>query len=279
MNQKTYVRCKDHLVSSEEFELIKVEPNGLLKTTPVPSEEKISEYYQSENYISHTDSNKTLMDRIYQFVKKISLKRKYKIIKKHHPESKTLLDIGAGTGDFLTYVNQFLDGIGIEPGEKARAIAKEKMNKVEESFDKVKGKKFDVITMWHVLEHVHDVEKQLQEINGILNENGLLIIAVPNYKSYDAKYYKSHWAAYDVPRHLWHFDQASIKTLVKRQNFNVVKILPLYFDSFYVSLLSEKIKSSKSNFIRAFFIGLLSNIKAIASGEYSSLIYVVKKGK
>jgi predicted SAM-dependent methyltransferase len=141
---------------------------------------------------------------------------------------------------------------------------------------KFNSQSFDVITLWHVLEHLPNLENQLSTFKRLLKSNGTLIIAVPNYKSYDALYYKSFWAAFDVPRHLWHFSEDSISKLVSKQNMRVEKTLPMKFDSYYVSLLSEKYKNGVSNIFNAVRVGWLSNFKAKRSGEYSSLIYIVK---
>ncbi|MEL4307047.1 class I SAM-dependent methyltransferase [Joostella sp. CR20] len=277
MEEKVIITAKDHLVTNEQFNIVTTNIDGLLKTSPTPTKEKIGNYYQSENYISHTDAKKTLVDNIYQIVKSYSLNKKYKLLKKLNPEAKTLLDIGSGTGDFISYCKKGFDCYGTEPSEVAREKSISKGNKVVVSTEELEIKKFDIITMWHVLEHVHDLELQIKKLNELLNKNGAIIIAVPNYKSEDAKHYKEHWAAYDVPRHIWHFDKHSFKELFKKENLFVVKILPMIFDSFYVSLLSEKIKTGRNNFVKAFKNGLQSNLKAKSTGEYSSLIYIIEK--
>lgn len=277
LENKIHLKAKDNLVSNEEFEIKTTKIEGLLRTSPAPSEDKIGNYYQSENYISHTDSSKTFIDKLYQIIKSYSLKRKNKLFKKYNPTAKTILDIGSGTGDLISYCNKNFDCYGTEPNKNARELSLKKGNKVVAKIEDLPVKKFDIITMWHVLEHVHDLKRQLISIHEMLNENGIAIIAVPNYTSYDAKYYKEAWAAYDVPRHLWHFNKHSMKTILKENNLFVVKILPMIFDSFYVSLLSEKIKTGNSNFINAIWIGLKSNLRAKSTGEYSSLIYIAKK--
>ncbi|MDG3582991.1 class I SAM-dependent methyltransferase [Galbibacter pacificus] len=274
---KTYIRCKDHLVSNESFNLKKTEIHGLLQTTPQPQPEEIGKYYESQQYISHTDSKKNLIDKIYQWVKSYSIKNKHNVIKKYHPKAKSLLDIGSGTGDFIKYLNKYYNCFGTEPNKNARKISIKKGNTVVEKTEDLPLKKFDVITLWHVFEHLHNPEEELRKIKSLLSNDGILIIAVPNYRSYDAKHYKENWAAYDVPRHLWHFDKTAMETLLGKEKFFVVKILPLIFDSFYVSLLSEKIKSDKNNYIKAFISGLKSNCKAKFTGEYSSLVYLCRK--
>ncbi len=270
--------CKDHLVSGEEFQIKETSRKGILKTLPVPEPNKIGDYYASESYISHTDSKDNFIDKIYQLIKKISIKRKYRTILKYKKDSKTLLDIGSGTGDFLNVSKDYnISSIGTEPNEHARELSRKKGNTIVEYLDQIQDKKFDVITMWHVLEHVYDPTMYLKKIHNLLHRDGLLLIAVPNYKSYDCKYYKSNWAAYDVPRHLWHFSKSGMKQLVEEQDFKITKLKSLPFDSFYVSLLSEEIKSGKKNIVKAFYIGLLSNLKALSTKEYSSILYIVEK--
>lgn len=168
---------------------------------------------------------------------------------------------------------------GTEPNQKARSIASHQGIELLENSNGLKKQSFDVITLWHVLEHIENLSEFISQLNELLKDNGQIVIAVPNYKSFDAEYYKEFWAAYDVPRHLWHFSQESIVKLFSKENIIVDKILPMKFDAFYVSLLSEKYKSGKMNPLKAFFTGLKSNRKAKRTGEYSSLIYVLKKAK
>lgn len=274
----TYINCKDHLVSGEEFQIQETSINGILQTIPIPNQDEIGRYYDSESYISHTDSKANLVDKLYQIVKQHSIKKKYKTILKLKSNTKTLLDIGSGTGDFLSASNHYnIGSIGTEPNEHARKLSIKKGNIVVSDLDQIKDKKFDVITLWHVLEHVYNPEQYLKNINALLEKDGLLLIAVPNYKSYDSNYYKNYWAAYDVPRHLWHFSRCGMKELLKQQNFRITKYKSLPFDSFYVSLLSEQNKNGSKNLIKAFFIGLISNLKAIKTKEYSSVLYIAQR--
>ncbi|MAD97650.1 MAG: methyltransferase [Flavobacteriaceae bacterium] len=275
--QKPFVSCKDYLVSSEQFELFKDEDFDLLYTYPVPK--NLASYYESENYISHTDQKKSLFDRVYQAAKKTALQRKLRLLNSLNLEEKKVLDIGAGTGDFLKVCQE--DGwqvSGTEPNSKARSLAASKGLELLEETSALSGLQFDVITMWHVLEHIEHLQTFIEELKGMLKPNGYLIVAVPNFKSYDANFYKEYWAAYDVPRHLWHFSQKSIKQLFLKKNIGLKKVLPMKFDAYYVSLLSEKYRSGKMRPLQAFYRGWLSNWKAKQSGEYSSLIYVLKNG-
>jgi len=277
-----FLQCKDHSVSRETFSLFKDAERDLLVTLPQPSEKSLPDYYQSEDYISHTDSKRNLLEIAYQLVRQFSLKRKVKLITRVNQGQGRILDVGCGTGDFLQACEQAGWSIaGIEPNEKARQLASTKTNfkdyqsTVEELIES-NPESFDVITMWHVLEHVPNLADFINKIKSLLKPNGVLVVAVPNFKSWDAQHYNSFWAAYDVPRHLWHFSRKSMERIFSEFDMRILEELPMRFDSFYVSLLSEKYKKGKQNFFSAFYQGLRSNQKAGRSGEYSSLIYLIK---
>ncbi|WP_299318270.1 class I SAM-dependent methyltransferase [uncultured Maribacter sp.] len=275
-NNISKISTKDFLVTLESFELEYDSKNDMLVTKPIPQD--LEKYYDPNNYISHSDSGNGLLEKIYQTVKKYTLHKKVKLINEYTIQEKKLLDIGCGTGEFLISAkNENWETVGVELNDSARKKAIDKKLEIFKSLDHLNDQKFDVITLWHVLEHLPNLDKQINKIASLLNKNGTLIIAVPNYKSYDAQYYKEYWAAYDTPRHLWHFSQNAIKSIFKNKKIEIVKTLPMYFDSYYVSLLSEKYKSGSSNYLKAFYRGFISNIKAKTSTEYSSLIYVLKK--
>ncbi len=277
---KVYLTVKDYSVSGEEFELLLDEELQLLKTHPQPAPEKLGGYYESDDYISHTDGKRSLFEKLYHTIKQKALRDKIRLLEQFQPKKGKLLDIGAGTGDFLvTAQKNGWDITGLEPSQKAKAIAEVKGVKFMEALSDMPNQSADAITMWHVLEHVPDVEAQIAELKRILKPDGVLIVAVPNFKSYDAQHYGKYWAAYDVPRHLWHFSKTAIKILFAKQDMELVKILPMKFDSFYVSLLSEKYKTGKMSFVKGFFTGLRSNMKAMRNFEYSSHIYVLKHAK
>lgn len=275
-----FLTVKDHSVSGESFELTLNKLFGYLETLPQPNEEKLSEYYKTEDYISHTDTKRNLLEKAYHIVRTISLKRKIKLINSFKSGDRKLLDIGCGTGDFLQIAKENdWQVFGIEPNEKARVIANNKTNNavfITEKLMQFQKHSFDVITLWHVLEHLPNLQDQIKILKDLLKEKGTLIIAVPNHESYDAKYYNNFWAAYDVPRHLWHFNQSSISKVFATKNMEVIKKLPMKFDAYYVSLLSEKYKSGYMNPIKAIWVGLKSNIRAKRTSEYSSLIYIIK---
>ena len=276
-NKKHFLTVKDYSVSKETFDLYHDETLDMLITSPQPSLENLGKYYESEDYISHTDNKRSLFEKLYHFIKSIALKNKLNLINSLQPNKGKILDVGAGTGQFLSVAkNDGWQTIGVEPSDKAKAIAKNKGVSFVEQTSELENHSFDVISMWHVLEHVPDLDKQIKELKRLLKPTGTLIIAVPNFKSFDAKHYGKFWAAYDVPIHFWHFSKTAIKLLFEKEEMKLEKVLPMKFDSFYVSLLSEKYKSGKMNFIKAFFIGLQSNWKASKHFEYSSHIYILK---
>ena len=274
---KVKITTKDFLVTGESFDLLIDSTRDLLITSPQPNEQDLSKYYESNLYISHTDSKAGLMAFLYQYVKKYSLALKLRLILRLNGSSGTLLDIGSGTGDFLKLAkDNGWEAKGVEPNAAARNLAKQKNLEVFETIDVLSGQTYDVITLWHVLEHLPNLELATQKIAHLLKPGGTLVVAVPNFNSYDAKYYKRYWAAYDTPRHLWHFSKTSMAKIFPL-SVRLVKTKPMLFDAFYVSLLSEKYKKGTTFSVKALFIGLWSNIKGLGSKEYSSQIYCYKK--
>ncbi len=278
-----FLSIDDHFLSKESFQLVKCSSCKFVFTNPRPRAEDLQKYYESEDYFSHSKKNKGLITVLYNAVKNYSLYKKYNLISRHKSAGK-ILDIGCATGEFLNYFYKKGWGtMGIEPAKNPRNFAINNYGldvKPEESIDELTAKNFDVITMWHVLEHVPELNKRIQQIEKLLKDDGFLLIALPNYLSWDANYYKHHWAGYDVPRHLYHFSPSTISELLRKFHFNIFEIQPMKFDSFYVSLLSEKYKSAKMGFANAFVNGLKSNIHAkINNNNYSSIIYLAKKEK
>lgn len=286
--RKDQLTCIDHTVTKEKFHLEWDNKFEMYITTPRPDEKDLYKYYASEAYISHTDSKDSFIDKLYQTVKNYTIKQKVRLIEPFKMHDKTILDIGCGTGDFLVACK--LHGWlvhGIEPNEKAKQLAVDKLDLKTNSKDNriiykdiqdlvETNKKYDVITMWHVLEHVSNLKEYIVQLKGLLSTNGTLIIAVPNFNSFDAEHYKDNWAAYDVPRHLWHFSKKSIEFLFAEVGLVVSNTLPMKFDAYYVSLLSEKYKTGRSNLVKAFYYGFISNLKAKRTNEYSSMIYIIK---
>lgn len=273
---KPFLKTKDYSVSGETFELFHDDEFDMLLTRPQP--ENLQRYYQSDAYISHTDSKQSFLDKIYQAVKKVNLHSKIGLINRYAQENKYILDVGAGTGDFLIAAKKRGWSVeGIEPNYEARMRSREKKMELYSALQFLPRRKFQIITLWHVMEHLPDLDNQIAKFKALLEDEGVLIIAVPNFKSHDAEYYKEFWAAYDVPRHLWHFSRTSVNKIFSEHGMKVMKTRPMLFDAFYVSLLSEKYKSGNNNFIRALAVGGYSNLKAIFTREYSSIVYIVKK--
>lgn len=275
-----FEECKDYTSSGEIFKIVECTNCSFTFTNPIPEENEIGKYYESYEYISHSNTSKGIVNKLYQIVRKITLSKKVNLLKSL-TKGKNLLDIGSGTGEFLNHAkNNGYNVMGIEPSEIGRKKSIENYHLTvfpEEEFKNISPDSYDLVTMWHVLEHVYHLNERIETINRILSANGFLIVAVPNRLSYDAEFYKEHWAAYDVPRHLYHFRPEDIKTLFEKHQFELKKILPMKFDSFYVSMLSEKYKNKKQNLLKALFIGLKSNMKAKKSNKYSSQIYILQK--
>ncbi len=270
-----YMRVKDHLVSGDDFDLYLDTGWDMLLTLPVP--DNLEVYYQSADYKPHYHQNKSLIDYLYNLVRRQNYHYKYRLLKEFKPDLNSVLDYGTATGEFLSFLSKKTIMVsGVEPNKQARDIANEMLeNKISVSIDEVNGK-FDAITLWHVLEHVKEPDILIEKLKNRLNNQGILVVAVPNFKSFDARHYGASWAAYDVPRHLWHFSPLAIQKLCNKHNMKVMGQKPLYFDSFYVSLLSEQYKTGKKNFFKAFFTGLKSNWHARTTGQYSSLVYFIK---
>jgi 2-polyprenyl-3-methyl-5-hydroxy-6-metoxy-1,4-benzoquinol methylase len=275
------ITCIDYTTSKEEFVICQCSDCSFRFTNPRPDINESGRYYQSEDYISHTDSKKGLLNKIYQITRDYMISSKYKsTVKKYN--AKSLMDYGCGTGDFLKYcIDRNHDAIGLEIDDNARKIAIEKGCKEVYSPDhlsNIKPGSVDIITLWHVLEHIHDLRPTIQQFNQILKNDGTIVIAVPNHQSYDAKHYGKYWAAYDVPRHLYHFNLNAIRLLFSNSGFELVDTKPMRLDPFYIALLSNKYQTGKMNPIKAIFIGLITNFKIMFNiTNSSSIIYIFKK--
>jgi len=278
---RSFLHIKDYSISQEDFELIECASCGLRMTQNHPDLNTIGPYYVSEDYISHTNTSKGLVNQLYHRVRAYMLGQKQKLVEGCHT-SGNLLDIGTGTGYFLSHMKQSdWEVTGLEPDAGARKVAQEQFGLDINDIGKLYhlgDKSFDVITMWHVLEHVHSLNKDMAQISRLIRDEGWLIIAVPNPTSSDAVHYGKYWAGYDVPRHLWHFSPLSMKLLLEKHGFELKSTKGMPFDAFYVSLLSEKYKSSKLGIVTGGLAGLMTNMKAIGNThQSSSLIYLAKK--
>jgi 2-polyprenyl-3-methyl-5-hydroxy-6-metoxy-1,4-benzoquinol methylase len=271
----------DHTVSNETFEIWQCNVCTARFTQNVPDKNEIEKYYKSENYISHSDTKQGFINSLYHFVRKRTLNGKRKLVEKYTKLSiGKILDIGAGTGAFLQVMQKSeWDVTGFEPDETGRENAKKlyglSLQPSKELFN-LKAETFDAITLWHVLEHVHELHEYMDQLKKLLKLTGCLFIAIPNYACYDEKIYKEFWAGYDVPRHLYHFSPTSITQLLLQHGLQLKEIKPMWYDSFYVSMLSEKYKTGKNNFLNACWNGYVSNWKALFNKERcSSIIYIV----
>ena len=278
-----FFSAKDYTVSGEKFEIFQCNDCRLRFTQDPPDAASISRYYKSQEYISHTDTSKGLINKLYRSVRKKALKQKRRLVERETGiKQGRILEVGSGTGSFAAEMkNAGWQVTGLEPDADARRVAEEvnaiKLLQADELF-KLSPGSYDVIALWHVLEHVHELSAYLKQFKALLKENGKLIVAVPNYPSLDATVYKQYWAGYDVPRHLYHFSPQSIQKLMVKEGLKVIGIKPMWYDSFYVSLLSSKYKNGRTNWPAALWTGLRSNMQAIRNKEKcSSLIYIISK--
>ncbi|HZE84503.1 MAG TPA: class I SAM-dependent methyltransferase [Puia sp.] len=274
----------DHTVSHQEFLIVECENCHLRFTQDVPDAASIGHYYRSEDYISHTDTREGLVNSLYHLVRKQTLSRKHRLLQDAtRLEKGRMLDIGAGTGAFASFMQQKgWEVNGLEPDGSAREIAASRYGLQllpTEELDNLEAESLDAITLWHVLEHVHTLHPYLEQLKKLLKREGRIFIAVPNYTSYDASVYKRWWAAYDVPRHLYHFSPDALGYLLGMHGLKLLVTQPMWYDSFYISLLSEKYRNNgKGNLLRAGFTGAFSNLKAfVDKSRCSSLVYVVGK--
>ncbi|MBP7809385.1 MAG: class I SAM-dependent methyltransferase [Bacteroidia bacterium] len=272
-----FLNCKDYTVSQESFNIVSCKACNFKFTNPRPSDSEIGKYYKSEDYVSHSDTKKGLINRLYHMVRTRTLKQKLDLISSYVSRG-TILDYGCGTGMFLkTCADAGWKSFGFEPDSDAKKLAEGKGLSVANSKEALAGNKYDIISLWHVLEHVTDLDPTLEFFSKSITDKGRLIIAVPNYTSADAKYYKEFWAGYDVPRHIYHFEINTLKKLLGNYGFSLEETKPMKFDSYYVSMLSEKYKTGSMNYFTAFLNGLKSNLAAKDSSQYSSVIYIFKK--
>lgn len=276
-----FIKARDYTTTQEEFQIQRCSTCNFLFTNPRPDADSIGKYYSSENYISHSGKS-NVFGNIYRLARNYTLRTKYNLISELKPTKGKILDYGCGTGEFLNFFKQRnWEAIGLEPNKLAREKASTLLHQtVSANISDINETNFDIITLWHVLEHVHNLNETLDVLKSKLHKEGFMFIAVPNPNSADCTKYKCDWAAYDVPRHLWHFSRETMSTLLRKHGLKIADTKPMKLDAYYVALLSEGYKHSKRNklinALMAIDAGLQSNSKAAKTGEYSSLIYIVK---
>ena len=282
---KLHLRCRDYLVSNKEFDLVKCSDCDFVLTQDHPDSNEIGSYYKSEDYISHSDTKRGLFNFLYHLARKFMLGKKCRLVKKVTGlKTGSILDIGSGTGYFPYTMKQAgWDVAGVEINDSAREFSRTKFGLNIIKPEAIKGltdESFDCISLWHVLEHLEDPENYMEEIKRLLKPGGTCLIALPNNFSSDAKHYKEYWAAYDVPRHLWHFSPAVFKLFSDNNGFRVIEKIPLPLDAFYISVLSEKNKKGNPGIVRGFYTGFRSYLISLFRPESnSSLVYVLKRNK
>lgn len=276
-----FLHTKDYFFTLEKFTIERCNNCSLVFTNPLPPYDQLPKYYDTENYLSHNSSKSTFIDIIYRTARFLNIRSKYKLVNKFIDTS-TVLDIGSGTGELLSYFKKKgWKTTGIEPNKAARNLSIKKYGLSvfgEEKIDQLEKHSFDLVMMWHVLEHVADLSNLIKQVKKVLKKEGVIVIAVPNINSPDFKYYKQHWAGLDVPRHLYHFSKDSINYLFKIHDIQLDQVLPMKMDAYYISLLSEKYKGGRLKYLKSFSKGFKSNFLAKRQdNNYSSMIFVARK--
>jgi SAM-dependent methyltransferase len=279
---KEFLVCKDYTVSKDKFTIVECNSCGFHFTNPRPEEAIASKYYQSDEYISHSDTRKGIINNLYHYARKFTLKKKLKLVTSVSKKQQgNILDLGCGTGAFLSVCkNAGWNVKGIEPSGNAREIAR-KNHGLDlfdvNSWDKFPDNSIDIVTAWHVLEHIYNLEDEIKQVRRTLAKDGTFIVALPNCSSADAQFYRQHWAAYDVPRHIWHFSPQDVKRFFEKLGFTLESVLPMPWDAYYICMLSEKYKAGNINYGRALIHAWVSNRNAQKKGNtWSSQIYILK---
>ena len=277
MKTKTTTKIKDHFLTKETFSLVKIKGLDVFQTLPKVDKKSIKKYYESKDYLSH-NSNKSLFSSLYTFVKRLNFYFKYRVLKKASSYKNPLLDFGSGNAYFVSSLNdKGGNAYAYDPFYEQVSNKTIEQQKVFISEAALKTLKFTTVTMWHSLEHVFSYKDTLSLASDILDSKGSLIVACPNYQSYDANYYKEYWAGFDVPRHYWHFSPKGLIEIMAQNGFDYVNKSPMYFDALYVSMLSEQYKKSKLWFFKGLAVGLVSNFVSLFKKNASSYVYVFKK--
>lgn len=277
-----HLHVTDHHHTQESFEIKTCSNCQLAATTPRPAPGQISHYYSTDNYISHTNNSQNLQDRLYQWARRSAIRKKHRLIARHAGHGH-LLDIGCGTGEFLSYLkSRGYQPQGVEPNQSAReqAIANHELPVVPDLESIPPHEQFQIVTLWHVLEHLYDPSRTLKQIHARSKNDALLVIAVPDRESWDAQHYGAAWAAYDVPRHLFHFRRSDIRDMLQQHGFRLLRVTPMWLDAPYVSLLSERYlgRAPITALILGACIGLWSNIRSCTSSKpTSSTLYIAQK--
>ena len=275
--------CFDYFKTNDMFPIWTCSTCGVSFTQDRPDENNLEYYYESDNYISHGNSSGGIINSIYRVVRNFALNNKREVVKQASGCAVgSLLDIGSGTGHFAAKMRDAGWSVkSIEINNEARLFSIshfgiEALSPLEISH--LSDSEFDCITLWHTLEHFSDLNNYITEIRRLLKPEGVCIVAVPNIDSYDAKYYKEYWAAYDVPRHLWHFKPDALSHLFESRGFRLLNIKLMPIDVFYISILSEKYKKNPIAFFTGIFKGLIFATKSLFNKNgCSSLIYVFSK--
>ena len=261
----SYTTITDHYYSKENFDIAACKGCGLRFTQNRPAPEEIGRYYDSENYASHDSGKKaSVFLKVYQMARDYMLGLKFNLVRQFKPEWKQVLDYGTGEGFFTEYLlKKGKDASGIEPSAVARENFKSRTGKtLFEDIDALPADKtFQVITLWHVLEHIHTLRETMEKLTERLEQKGIIVIAIPNQKAKDLEAFGPHWAAWDVPRHLYHWDTDSLSAFMKSLGLVRIHTGQLPLDPFYIGMISARYAGKGA------VSGILTGLKSYFHGK------------
>ena len=279
---KHFLNVPDWLVSKEVFELQQCEQCQFVFTANAPLEKDAGPYYNSEEYVEHSDTSSGLIYSVYHVARRAMLHYKYIKIKRLHA-GKKLLDVGSGSGYFLNFMKKKGYNVtGVEISKKAVALCKKnfgiKAHSPSEFLEEKLDTDYDIISLWHVFEHVYSYDAYFELFSKSLNNNGYLILALPNCDSQDARMNKSYWGAYDTPRHIWHFTSKTIELFAMGRGFKMIKKHRMPLDPFFNVMVSDSYKDKFTFLPLTLLKGLYSYIISLLNIEKSSsIIYIFQK--
>jgi len=271
-----YIEVLDRF-SCKSFQIVKCEC-GFKFLSPRPKFSGITYYYENDDYDPHRLENKSIFHTVYGWVQKIALRWKFKHISKFI-RSGNLLDIGGGGGRFCSYFKSKGWRVSLQDNSsKARFLAQEADIETYTLLSEIQSQQFDLITMWHSLEHIHAIDALFQNVNRLTSDDGFLVVAVPNINAPERKFLGKDWAPWDAPRHLYHFNYAQLSKLLRKYGWKIEFSMPMIQDTPYNILLSLNIKSPLE-LIWGGFVLLYSLIKITIGGvnSSSSLMVICKK--
>jgi len=288
-----YLNCRDRFdgPGSRQFRLVRCLGCGLIYLSPRPPEEETESFYQADGYdpFITLSKPKSTVEKLYSVSRRFTLRWKAKLVHKLVNKGGSILDLGCSTGEFLLCLREDYKVEGIEPEARAARFAREHFGlnahtgTLDTTIAGLEQAPYDLITMWHVLEHIPNPVSAITQLKTLLKPGGSILFALPNIGSADAGFYGEQWVALDTPRHLWHFTPASLDKLMAKCGFKRVQSGMLPLDTFYNCLMSEQLVIKQKGKIQLILTPIrlplfvtLSIIKGLFTGKHSGLFYIYR---